>query len=128
MHKVRQIHQKKQGRNAGNRKKTLIIAMLTAILILSSISAYASQYLIQIKNNEGEVILSTIKPWKYSESEYNAKRKRDGRRAEQEVKARRTGCILYQGSASDFINQKISTELFLYGDKASELSRTGKRN
>ena len=66
MHKVRQIHQKKQGRNAGNRKKTLIIAMLTAILILSSISAYASQYLIQIKNNEGEVILSTIKPWKYS--------------------------------------------------------------
>ena len=31
MHKVRQIHQKKQGRNAGNRKKTLIIAMLTAI-------------------------------------------------------------------------------------------------
>ncbi|WP_235613274.1 hypothetical protein [Paenibacillus sp. LC231] len=77
MHKVRQIHQKKQGRNAGNRKKTLIIAMLTAILILSSISAYASQYLIQIKNKEGEVILSTIKPWKYSESEYNAKRKKE---------------------------------------------------
>lgn len=74
MHKVRQIYQKKQGRNAGNRKKTLIIAMLTAILILSSISVYASQYLIQIKNKEGEVILSTIKPWKYSESEYNTKR------------------------------------------------------
>ncbi|MGG4108041.1 hypothetical protein AAXB25_29540 [Paenibacillus lautus] len=72
MRKVRQIHQKKQGRN-GNRKKTLIIAMLTAILILSS-SVYASNYLIQIKNKEGEVILSTIKPWKYSESEYNAKR------------------------------------------------------
>ncbi|WP_251035679.1 hypothetical protein [Paenibacillus sp. ISL-20] len=73
MHKVRQIHQKKQGRNDGNRKKTLIIAMLTAILILSS-SVYASNYLIQIRNKEGEVILSTIKPWKYSKSEYNAKR------------------------------------------------------
>ncbi|MBT2762055.1 hypothetical protein J7E85_12690 [Paenibacillus sp. ISL-20] len=47
--------------------------MLTAILILSS-SVYASNYLIQIRNKEGEVILSTIKPWKYSKSEYNAKR------------------------------------------------------
>lgn len=73
MQKVRLIHRKKHGRN-GNRKKTLIIAMLTAILILSSLSVYASQYLIQIKNKEGEVILSTIKPWEYSESEYNAKR------------------------------------------------------
>ncbi|MGC6588905.1 hypothetical protein ACPV3A_28675 [Paenibacillus sp. Dod16] len=74
MHKVRQIHQKNHRGHSGNRKKALIIAMLTAILILSSISVYASQYLIQIKNKEGEVILSTIKPWKYSESEYNAKR------------------------------------------------------
>lgn len=77
MHKVRQIHQKDHRGHTGNRKKTLIIAMLTAILILSSISVYASQYLIQIKNKEGEVILSTIKPWKYSESEYNAKRRKE---------------------------------------------------
>lgn len=74
MRKVRQIHQSKQGRYYGNRKKTFIAATLTAVLILSSISVYASQYLIQIKNKEGEVILSTMKPWKYSESEYNAKR------------------------------------------------------
>ncbi|MHA2855554.1 hypothetical protein ACXZ7E_16275 [Paenibacillus lautus] len=84
MHKVRLIHRMKHGRN-GNRKKTLIIAMLTAILILSSLSVYASQYLIQIKNKEGEVILSTIKPWEYSESEYNAKRVKE---TEEELRKR----------------------------------------
>ncbi|QOT13506.1 hypothetical protein JNUCC32_12195 [Paenibacillus sp. JNUCC32] len=85
MQKVRRIHRKKHGRNDGNRKKTLMIAMLTAILILSSLSVYASHYLIQIKNKEGEVILSTIKPWKYSESEYNAKRVKE---TEEELRKR----------------------------------------
>lgn len=85
MQKVRRIHRKKHGRNDGNRKKTLIIAMLTAILILSSLSVYASHYLIQIKNKEGEVILSTIKPWNYSESEYNANRVKE---TEEELKKR----------------------------------------
>ncbi|EGG34641.1 hypothetical protein HMPREF9412_5925 [Paenibacillus sp. HGF5] len=59
--------------------------MLIAILILSSLSVYASQYLIQIKNKEGEVILSTIKPWEYSESEYNAKRVKE---TEEELRKR----------------------------------------
>ncbi len=85
MQKVRLIHRKKHGRNDGNRKKTLMIAMLTAILILSSLSVYASHYLIQIKNKEGEVILSTIKPWKYSESEYNAERVKE---TEEELRKR----------------------------------------
>lgn len=85
MQKVRQIHRKKHGRNDGNRKKALMIAMLTTILILSSLSVYASHYLIQIKNKEGEVILSTIKPWKYSESEYNAKRVKE---TEEELRKR----------------------------------------
>ncbi|MGG3281572.1 hypothetical protein [Paenibacillus solani] len=74
MHKVRQIHQKKHGKSNGYRKKSFIPVLVTAILILSSLSVYAGNYLIQIKNKEGKVVLSTIKPWKYTESEYNVKR------------------------------------------------------
>ncbi|CAM3699410.1 MULTISPECIES: hypothetical protein [Paenibacillus] len=77
MRQVRQIHQKKQGRGFRNRRKYIMMASLSAILILSSMSVYASQYFIQIKNKEGEIILTTMKPWKYTESEYNAKRERE---------------------------------------------------
>lgn len=77
MRQVRHIHQKRQGRISRNRKKSFMVASLSAILILSSISVYASNYMIQIKNKEGEIVLATMKPWKYSESEYNAKRERE---------------------------------------------------
>lgn len=74
MQKVREIHQKKNGKRNSYRKKSFIPVLVTAILILSSLSVYAGNYLIQIKNKEGKVVLSAIKPWKYTESEYNLKR------------------------------------------------------
>lgn len=74
MQKVRDIHQKKHGKRNSYRKKSFIPVLVTAILILSSLSVYAGNYLIQIKNKEGKVVLSAIKQWKYTESEYNLKR------------------------------------------------------
>lgn len=77
MQKVRQTHQLRHGRHQGKRRRSILIATLSAIFVLSSITVYASTYLVQIKNKEGQIILSTMDPWKFSVSEYNQKRREE---------------------------------------------------
>ncbi|KKO52560.1 hypothetical protein XI25_20435 [Paenibacillus sp. DMB20] len=79
MQKVRQIHQKRHGRPQGNRRKSVLIATISAIMVLSSITVYASTYFIEIKNKEGEIILTTKDPWKTTVSEYSQRRRKEAK-------------------------------------------------
>lgn len=79
MQKVRQIHQKRHGRPQGNRRKSVLIATISAIMVLSSITVYASTYFIEIKNKEGEIILTTKDPWKITASEYSQRRRKEAK-------------------------------------------------
>ncbi|TYA11767.1 hypothetical protein FRY98_20485 [Paenibacillus faecis] len=57
--------------------------MAAAVLILTSITAYAGGYFVHIKNKEGEIILSVMEPQNYPVSAYEQKRREE---AEAELK------------------------------------------
>ncbi|GAE08890.1 hypothetical protein JCM10914_5226 [Paenibacillus sp. JCM 10914] len=77
MDKVREIHRQRQGEDKPRRKKQLLSVALTAILVLSSLTVYANNQYLQIKNKEGIIILSTIPAIQYTDSDYKQKRREE---------------------------------------------------
>jgi len=83
MDKVRQIRRKRKGSIRHSPRRTAFIAMAAAVLILTSITAYAGSYLVHIQNKEGVIILSVMEPQYYPISAYEQKRREE---AEAELK------------------------------------------
>lgn len=69
MQKVRGIHQRNSRNHPVKRRRKVLIASLSALLILSSMTVYASTHWIQIKNKEGKIILETRPQQSSSRSE-----------------------------------------------------------
>ena len=60
MLRIHQNHDEKSGASLGIRRKRTLIAILCTMVLLSSITVYASSKFIQIKNKEGKIIITSI--------------------------------------------------------------------